>query len=110
MLLKRVITSDAFRIYFWPIVIYYAFFIGLSFLFLPMEPYSLRETVFLCVVNVLTLAFLWTLVFRYRAVKGESVGKRTMVLLIILSTTLMVASVLMFALKILPVLLEKIGA
>ena len=85
IILKRLLSSDGFRIYFWPAFVLYLFHAGLLLLFLPMEPGSSREILFVCIGNVAILIFLWYLVFRYRRVKCKSVGKRCIVLLIIFS-------------------------
>jgi len=84
-IVQRLFSGDGFRIYFWSIVALWLFMIVLLFLFLPLEPESLRETIFVCIVNFACLTFLWYLVFRYRQVKSKSVSKRTIVLLLILS-------------------------
>ena len=85
-ILYRFGSSDGFRIYFWPIVTVWLFMTLLLFLFLPLEPDSSREAIFVCIGGFACLTFLWFLVFQYRRVKGKSVGKRTLVLLSILST------------------------
>ena len=84
-ILRRLISSDGFRIYFWPIIAVWLFMTVLMFLFLPLEPDSSREALFVCIGNLTCLTFIWFLVFRYRQVKGKSVGKRTLVLLLVLS-------------------------
>jgi len=101
-MLKRIVTSDAFRIYFWPIVILWAFSAGSLFIALPVEPGSLQEEVLTCIANPFILGFLWVLVFRYRMVKGRSVGKRAIVLLVILTTILSIGLLLIFVCDILP--------
>ena len=85
MILKRIVKSDGFRIYFWPIIVCYLFVFASAFLFTPFEAGSLRETMFLCMGNVTSLICLWVLVVRYQKVKGKSVGKRAIILLVILS-------------------------
>jgi len=104
-MLKRIITSDAFRIYFWPIVILWALFAGSLLIALPLEPGSLREKVFVCIGSLFNIRFLWTLVCRYRNIKGYPVGKRAIVLLVILTAILSISMLLIFVFDILPVLI-----
>jgi len=85
MKLKEVLHSDAFKIYFWPIVIFYLLSIGMLILFLPMEPGSVKETVFVCIGNVIVLSFLWYLFYRYKKIKLKPIGKRAKTFLIILT-------------------------
>ncbi|MHC4571134.1 MAG: hypothetical protein ACYS0C_03525 [Planctomycetota bacterium] len=86
MIIKRIIKSDGFRIYFWPIFICYLLFPVLAFaLFMPVEPSSLKEDVFVVYGGIVWMSCLWILVVRYRRIKGKSVGKRAKVLLIILT-------------------------
>jgi positive regulator of sigma E activity len=83
--LKRIIQSNGFKIYFWPILICYLFTILCAYLLAPFEPDSPKEDTFVFLNALLLLACLWFLVFRYRKITGKSVGKRAVVLLIILS-------------------------
>jgi len=99
IILKHLLKSDGFRIYFWPVFALYLFFAGLLFLFLPMEPSSSREAIFVCIGNIGILMFLWFLVFRYQRVKGTSIGKRAIVLLIILSTICLFCVMLILVFK-----------
>ena len=85
-MVRRLLSSDGFRIYFWPIVVVWLFMTVLLFLFLPLEPDSSKENLFVCIGCFVSLMFFWFLVFRYRRVKSKSVGKRPLVLLLILST------------------------
>ena len=97
MLVKRIVNSNGFKIYFWPIFICYLVSFVCWVLFLPMEPGSLKEFVFLCIGNILWLSCLWILVARYRKVKGKSVGKRTIILLSLLTVVCLVAVILTVA-------------
>jgi hypothetical protein len=54
-------------------------------LFLPIEPDSPKEHVFVFIGTFIWLFCLWLLVARYRKITGKSVGKRTIVLLAILT-------------------------
>ena len=82
---KRIIKSDGFRIYFWPIFACYLFTGICASLFMPVEPGSQKEAVFVFIGGAAWILCLWILVTRYRKVKGKSVGKRAIVLLTILS-------------------------
>jgi hypothetical protein len=84
-IVRRLLSSDGFRIYFWPIVAVWLLMTILLLLFLPLEPDSSREALYVCIGNVACLTFLWFLVFQYRRVKGKSIGKRPLVLLLVLS-------------------------
>lgn len=86
-IVKRVLHSDAFKIYFWPIFVCYLFISICLSLFLPLEPGSLREAIFVSLGGGIWILCLWILIVRYQRVKDKSVGKRTIVLLIIVSAT-----------------------
>ena len=85
MILSRLFNSDGFRIYFWPIFIYWLLIIGCLFFLLPIEPESQKEYVFTIVGSVALLALLWILVGRYERIKGKALGKTTKALLIFLT-------------------------
>jgi len=97
MLVKRIVNSDGFKIYFWPIFICYLISTVCLVLFLPMKPGSLKEFVFICIGNVLWLSCLWILVSRYRRVKGKPVGEKTVILLSLLTVICLVAVISMVA-------------
>ncbi len=82
---KRIINSDGFKIYFWPIVLCYLFTIGCGLLFAPFEAGSQREAVFVLIGGAAWILCLWILVVRYRKVTGKSVGRRCKILLTIVS-------------------------
>ncbi len=84
--MRRLLSSDSFRIYFWPIVTVWLFVAVLLLLFSPLEPDSSKEAVFVCIGGFACLTLLWFLVFQYRRVKGKSLRKRTLVMLLVLST------------------------
>jgi len=103
-IVRRLISSDGFGVYFWPIVAVWMFMTILLLLFLPLEPDSSREALFVCIGNFVCLMFLWFLVFQYRRVKGKSVGKRTLVMLLVLSTAfLLYLAVFLFS-RVLPLM------
>ena len=83
--LKRIFQSNGFKIYFWPILDYYLIFLLLMFIFMPFEPNSPRENLFVSINGVFLLCLMWLLVARYRKITGNSVGRRAVILLIILS-------------------------
>jgi hypothetical protein len=98
--LKRVFRSDGFKIYFWPIFVLYLFNALLFALFVPLEPSSQKEFIFVHIGCAALLLCLWTLVVRYRKVKGRSVGKRAIVLLVILPAMCLLSLFLTAAFKI----------
>ncbi|MDD5063862.1 MAG: hypothetical protein PHQ35_03755 [Phycisphaerae bacterium] len=89
LLIKRIIKSDGFKIYFWPIVICYFFTFVCAFLFTPFKADSPRETIFVFIGDIAWLICLWVLVVRYQKVKGKSIGKRAIALLVILSAIIL---------------------
>ena len=84
MLFKRVVNSDVFRIY-WPLLLLWLFATVFLYLFLPVNPGSQKESVFVWTGTVAFLSCLWIVISRYRKVKGKSVGRRVKALLIILT-------------------------
>ena len=90
---KRIVNSDGFKIYFWPLAVCYLFALVMMFLFFPLEPESLKETVFVYILGLATMSCFWTLPFRYRKVKNKSVGKRAMILLIIITAVFLLSAI-----------------
>jgi hypothetical protein len=88
--LKRIIQSNGFKIYFWPISICYLITVLCLYLLLPIEPESPKEHMFVFIGTFIWIFCLWVLVVRYRNITGKSVGKRAIVLLAILSAILVV--------------------
>ena len=83
--LERITTSQAFRIYFLPIFVLWLLCVFFLWLPVPFEPEGLKEHVFVSLGGPACLLCLWTLVVRYRTVRGKSVGKRALILLTILT-------------------------
>jgi len=96
-LLKRMAARDGFRIYFWPIVIWWALAMGLLAIFLPMKPHTQRELIFVCLGGMLNVGLLWTLVYRYRRVMGRPLNKRTMIMLGIVTAVMAIGVIGMLA-------------
>ena len=92
MIVKRIVNSKGFRIYFWPIFVVSLFSIFLLWLFLPFEPHSRKEYIFVIIGSMAWLVCLWTLLIRYRKVKGRSIGKRALILLIVLTIVIFFAA------------------
>ena len=105
---KRIIKSDGFRIYFWPIFACYLFTGIYASLFMPVEPGSQKEAVFVFMVGAAWILCLWILVARYHKVKGKSVGKRAVVLLTVVSAIFLLGLILTAVIKILQHLLITI--
>lgn len=89
---KRIVDSDGFKIYFWPIVILYLFALFLMFLFFPLEPESRKEAVFVYILGLGIMSCLWVSAFRYRKVKNKSIGKRAIILLIIITSIFLLSA------------------
>ena len=87
---KEIVTGDDFRIYFWPVVCLLVFHWALEVIYSPMElgSRSQREEYYLFFTMVLNLLMLWTLVRRYREVKGWPVHTSVRVLLIIFTAVM----------------------
>jgi hypothetical protein len=83
--IKRIVQSNGFKIYFWPILTCYLITSLCAYLLSPFEPDSYNENIFVFLGNLVLLGCLWALVVRYRNITGKSVGKRTIVLLAIFS-------------------------
>jgi hypothetical protein len=94
--LKSIVQSNGFKIYFWPILICYLINALCLYLFLPIEPDSRTENIFVLLVNLVLLGCLWVLVVRYRNIMGKSVGKRTIVLLVIFTAIDLVGCIMIF--------------
>jgi len=88
--LNRIVHSNGFKIYFWPILVYWLISLLLMFIFVPFEPDSSRENLFVSINGLMLLCLLWLLVARYRKITGNSVGKRAIILLIIVSALLVI--------------------
>ena len=89
MIVKRMVNSKGFRIYFWPILVLYLFYTFLLWLFIPFEPGSQKEVAFVIIGSLASLVCLWTLLIRYRKVKGTFPGKRALILLIVLTVVML---------------------
>jgi hypothetical protein len=83
--IKRIVQSNGFKIYFWPILTCYLITSLCAYLLSPFAPDSRNENIFVFLGNLVLLGCLWVLVVRYRNITGKSVGKRTIVLLTILT-------------------------
>ncbi len=91
MNIKRIVKSDGFRTYFWPIFLCYLFTLISMFFFAQMdtgnqtkflfEPGGQIESIFVLIGGTIWISCLWILVARYRKIKDKSVGKRAMILL-----------------------------
>ena len=77
--------NDDFRIYFWPIFVFYLFGTFMLLLFLPLEPGSQKELVFVITGASLCVGCLWVLLLRYRKIKSKMPGKRVLILLVIVT-------------------------
>jgi hypothetical protein len=95
--LKSIVQSNGFKIYFWPILTYFFINVTCMLLLTPFEPDSPRENLFVSLNGFIMLCLLWFLVARYRKITGNSVGKRTIVLLTILTTIGSVGAIMIFA-------------
>ena len=84
-ILKRIVQSNGYKIYFWPILTCYLIAAMCAYLLMPFEPDSPKEDTFEFLISLLLLGCLWILVVRYRNITGKSVGKRTIVLLATMS-------------------------
>ena len=73
--LKRIVQSNGFKIYFWPISMCYLISALCLYLFLPIEPDSSKEHAFVFLDTILWLGCLWFIVFRYRKITGKTVGR-----------------------------------
>ena len=91
--LERITTSQAFRIYFLPIFVLWLLNVFFLWLLAPIEPESFKEHVFVSLGGLACLLCLWTLVVRYRMVRGKSPGKRALILLMILTVLMLLGLV-----------------
>jgi len=102
---KKIVNSDGFRIYFWPIAIWYLAFLIIATAFGGLgsfEPGSEKEEIFIIINNPLVIALLWTLAKRYKKVKGKSLNKRTIIMLSILTAIMSFGLVIMIISLFLP--------
>ena len=90
---KRIVNSDGFKIYFWPMAICYLFALAMMLFFFPLEPESLKETVFVYILGLAMMSCFWIIAFRYRKVKNKSVGKRAIILLIIITAIFLLSAI-----------------
>ncbi len=95
---KKIVNSDGFRIYFWPITICWITFMIIFAAFMEgegLEPDSKKETVFVTIGNILFITLLWTLAKRYKKVKGRPLNKKTIIMLSILTAIMSVGLIIM---------------
>jgi len=85
MIVRRIVNSKGFRIYFGPIFLLCLFSTFALWLFSPFEPGSQKELTFIIIGSLGCLVCLWTLLIRYRKVKGTLPSKRALILLIVLT-------------------------
>ncbi len=86
-MLRKIVKTDGFRIYFWPMLIAWLIFpVGLMLIFGKLEPNSNKEFAFVSLGTLIWLISLWIIVSRYERIKHKSIGKRCKVFLICLAT------------------------
>jgi len=96
LMLKGIIKSKGFKIYFWLVLGYVLLIYLCMFVFFlstdnwTLEPGSLRETVFIAVANFITLSFLWIIALRHRRITGKQMKKIVKIFLIIYSMAFIV--------------------
>jgi uncharacterized membrane protein len=95
---KRIVQSNGFKIYFWPISTCYLITVLCLYLFLPIEPESPKELAFVFICTFIWIFCLWLLVSRYRKITGKSVGKRAIILLVFILAVFFVGiSIMVFS-------------
>ena len=96
LMLKGIIKSNGFKIYFWPILVGILLFYLWIYIFflltnnLVLEPGSLREAIFVAGCNSVTLSFLWIIALRHQRITGRPIKKIVRISLIILSIAFLV--------------------
>jgi len=98
MLFKKITNSDSFRIYVWPIAVYWIMFITTLVAFRVghgIEPDSKKETIFMILSYMFSIGLILTLTKRYEKIKGLPLNIRTIVILTMLTSVMTVVLIKM---------------